>query len=194
MDWLSLLGTALALAMDAFAVAVSVSATMAPMTRRQMFRLSWHFGLFQALMPCVGWAGGAVVARHLAAVDHWIAFGVLFILGSRMIASGFSRDGDKGDIDPTRGWSLVLLSVATSVDALAVGLSLGLMGVAIWVPAALIGIVTLGLTLIGMLIGHRVGRRLGRWASVGGGIVLMMIGTRILVQHLGAEARSHALV
>jgi putative Mn2+ efflux pump MntP len=185
MDWPTLLGTALALAMDAFAVSIGVSATLRPLGRRQVFRLSFHFGLFQALMPVLGWIGGAAVARQLAFLDHWIAFGLLFVLGLRMIWPGDQARGSGRD--PTRGWSLVALSVATSIDALAVGLSLGLMGIAIWIPAAVIGLVALLMTLVGMLIGHRVGRHLGRWASVVGGIVLIVIGGRILAQHLLAE-------
>ena len=184
MDWLTLLGTAVALAMDAFAVAMGISATLTPLRPRQVFRLSWHFGLFQALMPVIGWAGGAAAARYIASVDHWIAFGLLGFIGVRMIWPG-SDDGARSEPrDPTRGLSLIVLSVATSIDALAVGLSLGLMGVRIWLPAAVIGIVALALTLVGMLIGHRVGPRLGRWASVFGGSVLVIIGTRILIQHL----------
>lgn len=181
MDWPTLLGTALALAMDAFAVSIGVSASLRPLGPRQVFRLSFHFGLFQALMPVAGWAGGAAVASRLAFLDHWIAFGLLLILGLRMIWPGEERATLR---DPTRGFSLVALSVATSIDALAVGLSLGLMGVGIWVPAAVIGLVALLMTLLGMLIGHRVGRGLGRWASVAGGIVLIVIGGRILLQHL----------
>ena len=186
MDWLTLLATALALAMDAFAVAIGVSASLQPLRPRQVFRLSWHFGLFQALMPVLGWAGGASVARCLSFVDHWIAFGLLSVLGLRMMWPGEAGQGKRAR-DPTRGLTLVALSVATSVDALAVGLSLGVMGVRIWLPAVVIGIVALGMTLVGMLIGHRVGRRLGRTASVAGGIVLVVIGVRILVQHLMLE-------
>ena len=182
-DWLTLLGTALALAMDAFAVSIGVTASLEPLQGRQVFRLSWHFGLFQALMPIAGWACGKAVARHLSLVDHWIAFGLLLVLGLRMIWPD-SPEKQAHPADPTRGWSLVALSVATSIDALAVGLSLGLMGVAIWIPAAVIGLVALLMTLLGTLIGRRVGRHLGRWASVAGGIVLIVIGIRILVQHL----------
>jgi len=186
MDWLTLLGTALALAMDAFAVSISVAASLESVSRRHLFRLSWHFGLFQALMPIAGWAAGAVAARYLARVDHWIAFGLLLVLGLRMIWPA-SEEDRRQRVDPTRGWSLIALSVATSIDALAVGVSLGLMGVQIWIPAVVIGLVALVMTLVGALIGHRVGRHLGRWASVLGGVVLVGIGTRILIQHLLME-------
>lgn len=184
MDWVTLLGTALALAMDAFAVAVGVAAGLGSLTARHLFRLAFHFGLFQALMPCLGWLAGAAVAAWLGVLDHWIAFGLLLFLGVRMLWPERATAGGARPKDPTRGLSLIALSVATSIDAFAVGLSLGLMGVRIWVPAAVIGLVALALTALGMLLGRQVGVAFGRWASVAGGLVLIAIGTRILVQHL----------
>lgn len=184
MDWLNLIGTAVALAMDAFAVAFAVAASLMPLSRRQTFRLTWHFGLFQAVMPCIGWAGSLTLAGVLSAVDHWIAFGLLWILGLRMIRqAGASKDGLPG-ADPTRGWSLVGLSVATSVDALAVGFSLGLLGIRIWIPAMVIGTIASVLTYVGTFLGSRVGPFLGQWAGRAGGVILMIIGARILLQHL----------
>jgi putative Mn2+ efflux pump MntP len=185
MDLFTLLGTALALAMDAFAVSAAIAASLPRVTARHTFRLAWHFGLFQFLMPIVGWAGGAALSRHLAAIDHWIAFGLLLLLGARMFVQSFSTEERAERRDPTRGWSLVGLSVATSIDALAVGLSLGLLEVAIWVPSAVIGLVACALTCVGTLVGIRVGPALGRWAERAGGLVLLAIGARILVQHLG---------
>jgi putative Mn2+ efflux pump MntP len=203
MDPVILLGTALGLAMDAFAVSVAVTASLPQVTGRHTFRLAWHFGLFQFLMPVLGWLGGAAMQRRLALVDHWIAFGLLGFLGARMIWNSGARaeDGAAGRAnsfaraegapaapkgDPTRGWSLVALSVATSVDALAVGLSLGLLRVTIWIPSAVIGLVALALTFVGTRIGPRVGRKLGPWAERVGGVVLCGIGLRILIQHLAA--------
>jgi manganese efflux pump family protein len=182
-DLLTLIGTAVALAMDTFAVGAAVTASLPQVTRRHLFRLSWHFGLFQALMPLCGWLGGSALATWLAAIDHWLAFGLLSFLGARMIWA--SRDASRAEsADPTRGWSLVGLSVATSIDALAVGLSLGLMRVSIWMPAAVIGGVAAVLTLVGALLGRRIGPTLGQWASRVGGAVLLSIGARILIQHL----------
>jgi manganese efflux pump family protein len=186
MDWLTLIGTALALAMDAFAVSAAVAATLPAVTGRHTFRLSWHFGLFQFLMPVIGWAAGSTLARQLAAVDHWIAFGLLALLGGRMIWSSFSG-GDERDHtapDPTRGWSLVLLAVATSIDALAVGVSLGFLRISIWVPAAAIGLITGAVSFVGTRLGRRVGHSLGEWAERIGGVVLIGIGVRILIAHL----------
>lgn len=184
MDSLTILGTAWALAMDAFAVAAAVSAGLPLLTARHTFRLAWHFGLFQALMPILGWLSGSVLLSFMAAVDHWIAFALLSVLGLRMIWEA-RHPGDRSqNYDPTRGWSLVSLSVATSIDAFAVGLSLGLIGVSIWLPALVIGLVTLVLTFVGTRVGLKAGRYLGQWAERVGGIVLIGIGLRILLQHL----------
>lgn len=186
MDPFTLLGTAMALAMDAFAVAAAVSASLPRLTARHVFRLAWHFGLFQAFMPVAGWFGGRALASFIAPVDHWVAFGLLFFLGARMIKASFSGEDGKRDDDPTRGWSLVVLSIATSIDALAVGVSVGLLGFSIWVPALVIGLVTILMVVVATQLGKRAGRYLGKWAERVGGIVLMAIGSRILMEHLVA--------
>ncbi len=184
MDLLTILGTALALAMDAFAVATAVAAGLPEWTARHTFRLAWHFGLFQAMMPIMGWFGGSALLTLMAGVDHWIAFALLAFLGLRMIWQARHPEDRSQDFDPTRGWSLVILSVATSIDAFAVGVSLGLIGISIWVPSLIIGLVTLIVTYVGTRIGRRAGHYLGQWAERVGGVVLIGIGTRILLQHL----------
>ena len=186
MDHLTLLGIALALAMDAFAVALGTGMNLATLTGRHLFRLGFHFGLFQALMPVAGWFGGRALASFIAPVDHWVAFGLLFFLGARMIKESFSGEDGKRDDDPTRGWSLVVLSIATSIDALAVGVSVGLLGFSIWVPALVIGLVTILMVVVATQLGKSAGHYLGKWAERVGGIVLMAIGSRILMEHLVA--------
>ena len=148
MNWITILGIALALAMDAFAVALAAGAVLDPLTRRHLFRLGFHFGLFQALMPVVGWLIGMTVQKWISAYDHWIAFGLLAFVGGRMIREAFEEKSDKVS-DPTRGLTMVMLSVATSIDALAVGLSLAMLGVSVWRPAIVIGIVAGVLTVFG---------------------------------------------
>src|SRR5512134_4038247 len=119
MDLLTLLGIALALAMDAFAVALATGMNLAAVTGRHLFRLGFHFGLFQALMPIIGWLAGQTVQQHIAAWDHWIAFGLLAFVGGHMLWEARSEEHEAKDPrDPTRGLSLVILSVATSIDAL----------------------------------------------------------------------------
>jgi manganese efflux pump family protein len=184
MDAITLLGLALALAMDAFAVALGTGTVLARLTGRHIFRLGFHFGLFQALMPVVGWLAGQTVVRFVSAWDHWIAFALLVLIGGRMIREALSDEGKADDRDPTRGLSLVMLSIATSIDALAVGFSLSVIGVSIWFPAFIIGLVAGALTVVGMLVGRRIGDRWGPRVEILGGVVLILIGTRILCEHL----------
>ena len=183
MDWITIIGIALALAMDAFAVALATGAVVNPLTGRHLFRLGFHFGLFQALMPIAGWLVGMAVQKWIAAYDHWIAFGLLAVVGGRMIVEAFDEEKDKAASDPTRGLTMVMLSVATSIDALAVGLSLAMLDVSVWLPAAVIGVVAGVLTVCGMLLGRRLGDNWGRRVEICGGLVLCVIGVKILLEH-----------
>lgn len=181
----SLMAIALALAMDAFAVAMVTGLADFPLTHRRVFRLAFHFGLFQALMPAIGWAAGRVVLRWVEPFDHWLAFGLLAFVGGRMVW-GALRGGEESRTagDNTRGWSLVMLSVATSIDALAVGLSMAMVGTGILVPALVIGAVAAGLTAAGMLLGRWIGAAWGKRVEVLGGAILIGIGLHIVVGHL----------
>jgi putative Mn2+ efflux pump MntP len=182
---LTLIGIAIGLAMDAFAVAIAAGLALGEVSARQTLRLAWHFGLFQALMPVVGWLAGLTVASWIEPLDHWIAFGLLAAIGGKMIYEALRDHGDVRDrADPTKGWSLILLSIATSIDALAVGLSLALLDVAIWYPAIVIGLVAGGFTAAGLHLGRRFGSLLGRRVEIVGGAILIAIGLRILVEHL----------
>lgn len=180
-----LLALAVALAMDAFAVAVATGVTLRRVSGRQTFRLAYHFGLFQALMPVLGWAAGHAFSRSIEAFDHWAAFGLLSFVGGHMIWEAARRGEDRKARDPTRGATLVVLSLATSMDALAVGLSLSFLGEPILWPACVIGLVCAAFTVGGLHLGRLAGAatRLGRVAEVLGGIVLLAIGAEILSQH-----------
>ena len=184
MDAVTLIGLALALAMDAFAVALGTGTVLARLTGRHLFRLGFHFGLFQALMPVIGWLAGQTIIQWVSAWDHWIAFGLLGLIGSRMIYEACSDSEKPEDRDPTRGLSLVMLSIATSIDALAVGFSLSVIGVSIWLPALVIGLVAGALTVAGMLVGDRIGSRWGNRVEILGGLVLITIGIKVLAEHL----------
>jgi manganese efflux pump family protein len=186
--WISLLALATALAMDAFAVAIVTGLVLNPVTRRHVFRLAFHFGLFQFLMPILGWLGGTAVRAYVSDVDHWIAFALLGFVGGKMFLEGLSgRESEfSASNDPTSGWSLVVLSVATSIDALAVGLSLAMVGSTIVIPAVVIGIVAACLTTLGMILGRRIGSVWGKRVEVLGGLILIGIGVRILFEHLSA--------
>lgn len=183
MDWLTIFGIALALAMDAFAVALAAGAVINPITGRHLFRLGFHFGLFQALMPIAGWMLGMTVQKWISSYDHWIAFGLLAFVGGRMIKEAFEEDEDEEASDPTKGLTMVMLSVATSIDALAVGLSLAMLGISVWVPSGVIGVVAGVLTVTGMLLGRRLGDNWGKRVEVCGGAVLCLIGLKILLEH-----------
>ena len=184
MDTITLFGLALALAMDAFAVALGTGAVLSRLTGRHLFRLGFHFGLFQAMMPVFGWLAGLTIIQWVSAWDHWIAFGLLALIGGRMIHEACSNEEKSADRDPTRGLSLVLLSIATSIDALAVGFSLSVIGVSIWIPALVIGLVAGVLTIAGMLLGGRIGNRWGSRVEILGGCILIGIGFKILAEHL----------
>jgi putative Mn2+ efflux pump MntP len=175
---------AVALAMDACAVSLGVGAAGRAAGMRPVFRLSFHFGLFQFLMPVLGWLAGSTLASLIAAADHWVAFALLSFVGGRMILAASSDEPRRVAPDPSRGLTLVLLALATSIDAFAVGLSLALVGVSIWLPSAVIGLVTAALSLVALKAGARLGRVFGRRMEVLGGLVLIGIGVRILVQHL----------
>ena len=186
MDLLSVTAIAVALAMDAFAVAIVTGLTVKPLTRRHVFRLAFHFGLFQFFMPIIGWAAGTAVQKHIADLDHWVAFGLLSFIGGKMIWGSLSGDSRKSDSrnDPTSGWQLIVLSIATSIDALAVGLSLGLIGSAIIKPAVIIGMVAAGFTAIGMALGRQIGSVWGKRVEIAGGLILIAIGIKIVIDHL----------
>jgi putative Mn2+ efflux pump MntP len=177
---------AVALAMDAFAVSIVTGVNLKDVSFRQTFRLSWHFGLFQALMPIIGWSAGLSIRTYIEHVDHWIAFALLSFVGVNMIRGAFKNNkNDEPKKDPTKGVSLVVLSIATSIDALALGLSLAILNVSIWTPAVIIGVVAGVFTILGLQIGKRIGSaiRLSLYAERIGGIVLIVIGMKILHEH-----------
>jgi len=185
MDGLTLLGIAFALAMDAFAVALGTGLNLPRLTGRHLFRLGFHFGLFQALMPIIGWLAGLTVQRWIVAFDHWVAFGLLGFVGGKMLWEALHGEEEETDPrDPTRGWSLVILSVATSIDALAVGLTLAMLNIEVWYPALVIGLVAGGMTLAGMLLGRRLGSAWGPRVEILGGLILIGIGVKILLEHI----------
>lgn len=188
MDILTLLGLALALAVDAFAVALTAGAIHNPAAERLWFRLGFHFGLFQALMPIIGWYAERYIHDWISDYDHWIAFGLLALVGGRMIYEAIKGDEEREFIrDPTRGGTMVMLSIATSIDALAVGFSLAMLNVSVWFPALIIGLVAAILTVIGMFLGRRIGDIWGSRVEIVGGVVLCLIGLKILIEHLSEK-------
>ena len=183
MPFITIFLIALSMAMDAFAVSIASGVKIGP-GPRPLFRIAFHFGLFQALLPIIGWFFGSTIEPYVKHFDHWIAFGLLIFVGIRMVRSGFGKDEDESPRDPSRGLTMVLLSIAVSIDAFAVGLSLGLLGVVIWTPALVIGLVTSVLSLVGLRVGNGFGKKYGKPVEVLGGLVLIGIGIRIVISHL----------
>jgi len=188
MDLATILLIALGLSMDAVAVAMASGCASATgrVDRRQALLLASLFGLFQALMPAIGWLAGLGFKGIIARFDHWLAFILLAFIGGKMIREA-RRGGECRVRGSGMGFSMMLgLAVATSIDALAVGLSFSLLAVAIVFPVLVIGAVTFVLSLSAVYIGHRFGGRLAGKAEVLGGLILIAIGLKILLEHLRA--------
>jgi putative Mn2+ efflux pump MntP len=147
--------------------------------------MAWHFGLFQLLMTVAGWYLGTGISRYISHCDHWVAFGLLAYVGIRMIRDSISNNpGPMAVKDPTRGWTLIILSIATSIDAFAVGLSMAFLGIRIWMPCAIIGLVTVVMSAAGMVFGKTLGVVFGKRMTLIGGCILIVIGVRILLAHM----------
>ncbi|MBN2041829.1 MAG: manganese efflux pump [Spirochaetes bacterium] len=183
MDFLSVIIIAIALAMDAFSVSISAGMIIKNPDFRQYFRLSFHFGLFQFMMPVIGYFIGAYVEDYIKDYDHWIAFGLLFFIGSRMIYEAFSKKAEESRKDPSRGIRLIVLAVATSIDALAVGLSIGVLNRPILLPGIIIGVICSLFSITGITIGKNLSK-VSNKAEILGGILLIIIGIKILFEHL----------
>lgn len=182
----NIIAIAVALAMDAFAVALAAGIHLGRIDFRQNFRLAWHFGLFQALMPIMGWAAGLTIRAQIENYDHWVAFGLLLFVAQGMLREAFKQGtAERAPKDPTRGATMVMLSVATSLDALAVGLSLSMINVSIWRPALMIGIVAAAFTTLGLHLGKRISKAtlIRRYADGTGALVLIAIALNILREH-----------
>jgi len=180
-DWLTLLALALALAMDCLAVAIAAGLANPHFTRRPILRLAFHFGLFQFLMPIAGWLLATNLRADVSAYDHWLAFAILAFIGGKMIWEARELRAADDRTDPTRGWRMVTLSLATSIDALALGLSLALLRVSVLAPSLVIGLVAGAMTIVGLHFGRRLGRQFGRYADALGGVLLLAMSLKILL-------------
>ena len=175
---------AVALGVDAFSVAIGIGAANDKRSWAPILRLSIAFGLFQFAMPIAGWLAGSTVVDMIAGFDHWIAFALLALVGGKMIWDGFEKEGDEERADQTRGWPLLLLSIATSIDALAVGFSFSLLKTTILFPAVIIGVICFCMTAVGMIFGKGLAKLFGKKVEIFGGVVLIAIGIKILLDHL----------
>jgi manganese efflux pump family protein len=181
-----ILGIAVALAMDCFAITLGLACGTKGLTMKQAVRMAAYFGGFQFVMPVAGWLAGDRLLGIIEHFDHWVAFGLLVLIGGRMIRESLERSDDEKARRPdqTQGKRLLLLALATSIDALAVGLSLGVVRTGILYPAAIIGVTSFVLTVVGAKLGPVVGRLVGKRAELAGGLILIGIGAKILIEHL----------
>jgi len=170
---------AIVLGIDAFSVALAVGACSC--TFRQVFRLSFHFGLFQFFMPILGWLLGRNVVSLIENYDHWVAFALLFLIGAKMIYEAFHhKPEERTSKDRTRKWSLVALSFATSIDALGAGIGMGILNSSLLYPCAIIGITAATMTLIGMKLGNVISSIIGSRMEAVGGFVLILLSIKML--------------
>ena len=192
MSFWEILLIAIGLSMDAFAVSVgkglSARADGGRTASHAVCAALW-FGGFQALMPLLGWLLGSAFASLISSIDHWVAFALLALIGGNMLREAFSGDDDDAATDADNAAdfgakTMLLLAVATSIDALAVGVNFGIMGTNIWLAIAIIGVLTAIISLVGLKIGNFVGEKFKTKAEIFGGIVLIGIGVKILVEHL----------
>ena len=185
MSFVELLLLAVALSMDAFAVAICTGLTMPKVNAKKALTVGLHFGVFQAGMPLIGYLAASTFAGSIIAYDHWIAFALLSFLGGKMIADSFKKEGCSDSGEQSLGLVKMLpLAVATSIDALAVGVSLAFLRVNIASAAAFIGIATLVISMAGVKIGNVFGIRFKSKAQLAGGSILILMGLKILVEHI----------
>jgi len=174
------------LSMDAFAVALCKGLNMKKINLKNTFIIGLFFGGFQALMPLIGWALGRQFENYIKAFDHWIAFGLLAVIGGKMIYESIKGEEDEVcNEDKLDYKELLILAIATSIDALAVGVSFAFLSVSIYSSIAIIGCTTFAISIGGVFIGHRFGMKLKQNAEIAGGIILVLIGLKILLEHLG---------
>jgi manganese efflux pump family protein len=182
MNVITIVTIGIGLSMDALAVSIINGFVIKKLQIRHAFRIAFSFGFFQALMPVIGWAAGLSFRKYIQSFDHWIAFSLLFLVGGKMIYESINCREEKKDC--LRFPALLSLSIATSIDALAIGLSFSFLQVEIIIPALIIGAVTFIICFIGIFIGDKIGRFIGNKIELIGGLILIIIGIKILAEHL----------
>jgi putative Mn2+ efflux pump MntP len=180
----SILLIAVGLAMDAFAVSIVTGSVYKDLHVKHALRMALSFGGFQAVMPLIGFLAGLSLKNYITHVDHWVAFGLLVFVGGKMVYEAFQIESAEKNRDPSNLLILLALSVATSIDALAVGITLSLLTSAICLAVTLIGLITFGLSFAGVYLGKRFGHFFESRIEVVGGLILIGIGIKILIQHL----------
>ncbi|MFA6610073.1 MAG: manganese efflux pump MntP family protein [Candidatus Omnitrophota bacterium] len=184
MSFVTIFFIAIGLSMDACAVSIVHGIAMKKFNIRHAAIMALFFGAFQAIMPVIGWLGGCTLRGFIQGVDHWIAFSLLAFVGGKMIFESTKLGDERKAIDFMSIYTLLILSLATSIDALAVGLSLSFLNISIIFPALVIGATTFTISLGGVLLGNRFGHFFERKMEFAGGLILIAIGVKILIEHL----------
>jgi len=184
MEILTVVLLAIGLSFDSFAVSVCSGLSLPHINIFQAAKMAFFLALFQALMPLIGWLVGNSIKALIEPVDHWIAFGLLGIIGGKMIIESFSNSETREIKNPLNMRVILMLSLATSIDALAVGFSFATIFDKILIVVIIIGVVTFIASMLGILLGKKTGPRISRYAEILGGLILIFIGTRILIEHL----------
>ncbi|MGD9159305.1 MAG: manganese efflux pump MntP family protein [Desulfobacteraceae bacterium] len=184
MNFITIILLAVALAMDAFAVSIASGITIKDLRIKHSFIIASWFGLFQAIMPLLGWFGGIKLQRFIAGIDHWIVFGLLLFIGCKMIYEAFQIESVENRADPMDIAVIFTLSIATSIDAFAAGVSFALLNIGVVVPVIIIGIITFIMSFIGVWIGNRGTHFFEKKMEVAAGVVLIAIGLKVLISHL----------
>ncbi|HEX9915953.1 MAG TPA: manganese efflux pump MntP family protein [Candidatus Bathyarchaeia archaeon] len=183
-DLFTLVMLSVGLAMDAFSVATVTGFSLGRVRLQDAAKMSLSFGAAHVVMPTIGWYLGATVVDFISGFDHWLAFLLLAFVGGKMMKEGLNGDGKMDPQSVLGGLSLLVFTLAVSVDSLAVGLSFSLEKIAIFVPSLFMGAGTLAFTFVGLMIGNRTGQAVGRRAQIFGGLVLILIGARIVLSHM----------
>lgn len=187
MGILEIILTGVGLAMDAFAVSICKGLGMKKLNHKHAFVYALFFGGFQALMPLIGWFLGTSFKQYIVTIDHWVAFVLLAIIGGKMLYEAVTDKEESETITESKLdiKEVCLLAIATSIDALAVGITFAFLGVNIWLAIAVIGVITFIISYIGVVVGNVFGNRYKKKAEIAGGIILILIGVKILIKHLG---------
>ena len=184
MGILEILLIAVGVSMDAFAVSICKGLSVRKLKSRHAFAVSMWFGGFQALMPIIGYFAGVAFADYVTAFDHWISFVLLAIIGANMIKGSFENEEEKDSHSDFTVSKMLALAVATSIDALAVGVSFAFLQVNIWTAVLIIGVTTAAFSGVGIVVGNRFGAKYKSKAEFAGGLILIAIGLKILIEHL----------
>lgn len=185
MEYLTIFLIAVGLSMDSFAVSITSGLVLNKIDFKNATKIALSLAFFQAMMPTLGWLIGVKIQVYIESFDHWIAFGLLFLIGMKMILESLKDDESDKNFNPMKPKVLLMMSLATSIDALVVGISFAFIEYKWFVSGFIIGATTYIISMLGILFGKKMGSRFGNKMEIVGGIILILIGVRILLQHLG---------